>query len=277
MKHTATCVGEPASFINRISSSKAYALVSCSCQISHSQVDLTRHVPWRSGSGDCRSFSRMGPCQPALCNPSTSPSSDSTPHASPARHYRSMQGQKAERGPRGRYARLICRGCRARKIKCVLPSPVGPLDSPPAQAASCERCRNLDLECIIEHTSLGRPPAKRANRAKLASKSPQSDLSTPRSGRQDEEKASRLSDSIRQYLFSGAMDDNLMLQRSRNPTYSSADDDLLYHAMANTSTFIAGVLAKDPSFGSGIQLMSTWSTPLTEIVSHDLAITLDNL
>ncbi|PWY94513.1 hypothetical protein BO94DRAFT_553452 [Aspergillus sclerotioniger CBS 115572] len=184
-----------------------------------------------------------------------------------------MQGQKAERGPRGRYARLICRGCRARKIKCVLPSAaLGPLDYPTTQRNDCERCRNLDLECIIEHTSLGRP-AKRANRANISSKPPRSDPSdSPRSG-QD---VPKLSDSIRQYLFSGAMDDNLMLQRSRDVTDPS-DDDLLYHAMANTSTFIAGVLAKDASFGSGIRLMSTWSTPLTEIVSHGLAGELDNL
>ncbi|GAB1196503.1 hypothetical protein APSETT444_005774 [Aspergillus pseudonomiae] len=68
-----------------------------------------------------------------------------------------------------------------------------------------------------------------------------------------------------------------MLQRSRDATHPSSVDDDLYHSMANTSTFIAGVLAKDASFGADIQLMSTWSTPLTDIVSHDLAITLDNL
>ncbi|KAE8154188.1 hypothetical protein BDV25DRAFT_172606 [Aspergillus avenaceus] len=188
-----------------------------------------------------------------------------------------MQGQKAERGPRGRYARLICRGCRARKIKCVLPSPadLGPLGTPQSDTTSCERCRNLDLECIIEHTYLGRPAAKRANRANIAGKSDPS--VSPHSSPQDEEKASRLSDSIRQYLFSGAMDDNLILQRSRDATNPSLDDDRIYHAMANTGTFIAGVLAKDASFGSGIQLTSTWDTPLTDIVSHDLAITLDNL
>ncbi|KAI2903018.1 hypothetical protein CBS63078_6058 [Aspergillus niger] len=192
-----------------------------------------------------------------------------------------MQGQRAERGPRGKYARLICRGCRARKIKCVLPSSaasLGPLGTPQPPATSCERCRNLDLECIIENTPLGRPAAKRANRGNVASKSPQSDPSkSPRQGRHDDEKAAKLSDSIQQYLFSGAIDEKPMLQRSQDATDPASDDDGLYHAMANTGTFIAGVLAKNTTFGSDIQLVSTWSTPLTDIISHDLAATLDNL
>ncbi|PYH65912.1 Zn(II)2Cys6 transcription factor domain-containing protein [Aspergillus vadensis CBS 113365] len=193
-----------------------------------------------------------------------------------------MQGQRAQRGPRGKYARLICRGCRARKIKCVLACPVaslGPLGTPQPLATCCERCRNLDLECIVESTPLGRPPAKRANRGNLASKSPQADASNPpRPSPQHDEKAAKLSDSIQQYLFSGAiLDDHSMPQESLDATESTPDADRLYHAMANTSTFIAGVLAKDASFGSTIQLVSTWSTSLTDTVSHDLAAALDNL
>ncbi|GKZ34302.1 hypothetical protein AbraIFM66950_004530 [Aspergillus brasiliensis] len=192
-----------------------------------------------------------------------------------------MQGQKVERGPRGRYARLICRGCRARKIKCVLPSPaasLGPLGTPQPPATCCERCRHLDLECIIESTPLGRPAGKRANRGNVASRSPQSESSNaPCLDPQDDGKPPKLSDSIQDYLFSGAIDDNSLLQRPRDATGSASDDDRLYHAMANTSTFIAEVLAKDASFGSDIRLVSTWDTPLTDIVSHDLAATLDHL
>ncbi|GLB08454.1 hypothetical protein AtubIFM57258_004343 [Aspergillus tubingensis] len=194
-----------------------------------------------------------------------------------------MQGQRAQRGPRGKYARLICRGCRARKIKCVLACPVaslGPLGTPQPPATCCERCRNLDLECIVESTPLGRPAAKRANRGNVASKSPQPDTSSSsRPGLQDDEKAAKLSDSIQQYLFSGAiLDEHSMPQELPDATESTSDDNRrLYHAMANTSTFIAGVLAKHASFGSTIQLVSTWSTPLTDTVSHELAATLDNL
>lgn len=190
-----------------------------------------------------------------------------------------MQDQKTERGPRGRYARLICRGCRARKIKCVLPTAaeLGPLGAPQPESSCCERCRHLDLECIIERTYLGRPAAKRAKRA-ISNKSPKSDPSnSPGSSVNDEEKSSKLSDSIRQYLFSGAMDGNLMLQTSRDDLIASSGEDELYNSTINTSAFIASILGKDASFGAGIQLISTWDTPLTDIVSRELAISLDNL
>ncbi|KAJ5083172.1 hypothetical protein N7456_012599 [Penicillium angulare] len=190
-----------------------------------------------------------------------------------------MQGSKIERGPRGRYARLICRGCRARKIKCVLPSPagLGPLGTPQPEATCCERCRNLDLECIIERTYLGRPAAKRTKRT-ISSKSPKSELSnSPESSPLDEEKCFELSNSIRQYLFSGAMDDNLMLQRTRDNTGSAFGEDELYHSMSNASAFIASILAKDNSFGASIELIATWNHSLSTLVSVDLATTFDQL
>ncbi|KAJ6021476.1 hypothetical protein N7540_006980 [Penicillium herquei] len=184
--------------------------------------------------------------------------------------------QKNERGPRGKYARLICRGCRARKIKCVLPSTdLGPLGAPQPEATSCERCRNLDLECIIERTYLGHPAAKRAKRA-ISNKSPNSDISNSPESAQDEEKSVKLSDSIRQYLFSGAMDTNLMLQTTRDVNSVSGEEEL-YHSMTNTGSLIASILAKDASFGASIHLVSTWDTPLTDLVSCDLAITMDSL
>ncbi|BCR98436.1 Zn(II)2Cys6 transcription factor domain-containing protein [Aspergillus luchuensis] len=193
-----------------------------------------------------------------------------------------MQGQRAQRRPRGKYARLICRGCRARKIKCVLACPLaslGPLGTPQPPATCCERCRNLDLECIVESNPLGRPATKRANRGNVASNSPPPDTSnSPRPSPQHDEKAAKLSDSIQHYLFSGAiLDDHSMLQELPDAAESTSDADRLYHAMANTSSFIAGVLAKDASFGSTIQLVSDWSTSLTDTVSHDLAATLDKL
>ncbi|KAJ5736424.1 uncharacterized protein N7483_001549 [Penicillium malachiteum] len=138
-----------------------------------------------------------------------------------------------------------------------------PLGTPQPEATSCERCRNLDLEYIIERTYLGRPAAKRAKRA-IFNKSPNSDISNSPESAQDEEKSVKLSDSIRQYLFSGAMDTNLMLQTTRD-TNSSSGEEELYHSMTNTGSLIASILAKDASFGAGIQLVSTWDAPLTDL------------
>ena len=185
--------------------------------------------------------------------------------------------QKAERGPRGRYARLICRGCRARKIKCALPNPteIGPLGVPQSDKTCCDRCRNLDLECIIERSFLGRPAASRAKR--VVSKSPNSG-SLPSTGPSPEEneKSTKLSDSIRQYLFSGAIADNLMLQRNSRSGSEPAEEEI-FQTISDPASFIASILAKDESFGADIHLRSDWKMPLPDIINQELAMTLDNL
>lgn len=184
-----------------------------------------------------------------------------------------MQKQKIERGPRGRYARLICRGCRARKIKCILPSraDLGPLCSPQPESTSCERCRNLDLECFVEQTHLGRPAAKSVIRPMLSSR-PEGSAS---SRIQDEER-SKLSNSIRQFLFSSAMNVNLVESICGHTGALSNEDDL-YYSMTCIKAFVALVLAKDTSFGAGILLRTACDTPLTDIVSRELATSFNNL
>lgn len=184
-----------------------------------------------------------------------------------------MQKQKIERGPRGRYARLICRGCRARKIKCMLPSraDLGPLCSPQPESTSCERCRSLDLECFVEQTHLGRPAAKSVIRPMLSSRPAGS-----ASSRIHDEEGSKLSNSIRQYLFSGAMNINL-IESIYEHTGALSNEDDLYYSMTCIKAFVALVLAKDASFGAGILLRTACDTPLTDIVSHELAKSLDNL
>lgn len=83
-----------------------------------------------------------------------------------------MENPKAERGSRGRYARLICRGCRSRKIKYNLPDELGPLGPSQTPENSCERCRSLNLECIVERTTLGRPSLKRDGNARSRGANP---------------------------------------------------------------------------------------------------------
>lgn len=185
--------------------------------------------------------------------------------------------QKNERGPRGKYARLICRGCRARKIKCVLPSPaeIGPLGIPQSHSMCCERCRTLDLECVIERSFLGRPAANRAKR--VISQFPKSDSSpSTEPSLEDGEHSLKLPDSIRQYLFSGAINDSLMLQRNSRSGSEPAEEEI-FQTISDPASFIASILAKDDSFGADIHLISNWKTPLPDIISQELAMTLDNL
>ncbi|KAJ5722724.1 hypothetical protein N7488_000759 [Penicillium malachiteum] len=72
------------------------------------------------------------------------------------------------------------------------------------------------------------------------------------------------------------MDTNLMIQTTRD-TNSASGEEELYHSMTNTGSLIASILEKDASFGAGIQLVSTWDAPLTDLVSCDLAIMMDSL
>jgi hypothetical protein len=73
------------------------------------------------------------------------------------------QDATSKRQPRGNYARLICLNCRARKIKCTLPTDVSieASSSPQPQDRACTRCQQQSLDCIVDKTVLGRPAHKR--------------------------------------------------------------------------------------------------------------------
>lgn len=65
----------------------------------------------------------------------------------------------AVRKPRGAYSRLICLGCRERRIRCELPGDVerpGPGELKTTQTP-CHRCKRLGIPCTIRQTILGRP------------------------------------------------------------------------------------------------------------------------
>jgi hypothetical protein len=69
------------------------------------------------------------------------------------------------RKPRGAYARLVCLGCRERRIRCELPSDI---DIPePGELRTvqtpCYRCKRLGVPCIVRQTILGRPSAAADN------------------------------------------------------------------------------------------------------------------
>nr|POE86660.1 hypothetical protein CFP56_46844 [Quercus suber]POE87637.1 hypothetical protein CFP56_30226 [Quercus suber] len=61
--------------------------------------------------------------------------------------------------PRDAYSRLICLGCRQRRIRCELPSGVEiprPGELRPVQTP-CYRCKKLGIPCVVRRTVLGRP------------------------------------------------------------------------------------------------------------------------
>jgi hypothetical protein len=60
-------------------------------------------------------------------------------------------------------------------------------------------------------------------------------------------------------------------------TGALSNEDDLYYSMTCIKAFVALVLAKDTSFGAGILLRTACDTPLTDIVSRELATSFDNL
>lgn len=61
--------------------------------------------------------------------------------------------------PRGAYSRLICLGCRERRIKCELPDDVDIPDLNELRTVTtpCYRCEKLGIDCVVRRTRLGRP------------------------------------------------------------------------------------------------------------------------
>ncbi|KAL4740449.1 hypothetical protein BDV11DRAFT_169065 [Aspergillus similis] len=160
---------------------------------------------------------------------------------------------------RGRYARWICRGCRSRKIKCNLPDlheqdlvPGTLLQSP---EKSCERCRTLGLECIIERTTMGRPALKRG-------KPPSQTACNP----------PVTSIVIKDHLVSESNNDRGTTRESQ-----SLDEEKLFRSTVEYQYFFASVLANDRAFGAGIpRSIDPWTTPLVDLMDPDMAMALDH-
>ncbi|CAI6336185.1 unnamed protein product [Periconia digitata] len=66
---------------------------------------------------------------------------------------------KGRKRSRGAYSRLICIGCRERRIRCELPSGVEVPEPGELTTAEtpCYRCKRLGIPCKIRQTVLGRP------------------------------------------------------------------------------------------------------------------------
>lgn len=66
---------------------------------------------------------------------------------------------------RDRYSRLICLGCRERRIRCELPSEVEIPNRGELRTVQtpCYRCQRLGLPCVIRQTILGRPSPERSS------------------------------------------------------------------------------------------------------------------
>lgn len=71
----------------------------------------------------------------------------------------SEQPPASSKRQRGAYSRLICLGCRGRRIKCELPDDVVVPDAEELRTVAdpCYRCKKLGVPCVVRRTKLGRP------------------------------------------------------------------------------------------------------------------------
>lgn len=179
----------------------------------------------------------------------------------------------SERVRRGKYARLICRGCRSRKIKCVLPCvhDLGPLNTPQPIEKCCDRCRNLNLECVVDYTLLGRPQSKRSRLQHSEDRSPNSHSdSVP-----DEGIPVISSLDIKDFLFADEGNGILSKDRQPDPTHAMRKEEI-FQSMIQANYFFISVLAKDRAFGADIpRATSNWNTPLPDLISHEMAASFD--
>jgi hypothetical protein len=176
-----------------------------------------------------------------------------------------MRGQRNERRPRGKYARLICQRCRSRKIKCMLPNPeqIELSDGPQGPDQACDRCRNFNLECIVERTMLGRPAVNRGRRSGSAVDGGAGDA--------------ELLD-IKEYMWSGDAEEPLQIKHHQGPAAKSKHPSKqdVFESIIDPACFLSLILANNPVFGSNIVHSTTpWSGFLPDLIDDELAVSLD--
>ncbi|KAJ5691988.1 hypothetical protein N7462_001411 [Penicillium macrosclerotiorum] len=137
---------------------------------------------------------------------------------------------------------------------------MGSLGAPQPLETSSERCCNLDLECIVGRTCLGRPASKRTQRKLPQTRS----LANPESFKyKDNEIPAALSGlEIKEYLFSDVAEDAVTpLHPGTNPeSIQRPGKGNVFQSMTEAGSFISLVLSNDTEFGSKItHATSSWS------------------
>ena len=174
---------------------------------------------------------------------------------------------------REKYSKLICLGCRARRIRCVLPdtSIVPSVDPQPADK-TCQRCQHNGLDCIVDYTTLGRPAQKR-NRGVVANPDQQDDSSSNKP-REDFEET--ITQDVDDFLLSRPEVDEsgattvVSMQRKR-PSKKEVSE-----AMTSAFHLLAALLAKDKHFASSIGSQPLVHQSILELVNDENAALLDN-
>ncbi|KAK3704703.1 hypothetical protein LTR37_013677 [Vermiconidia calcicola] len=174
---------------------------------------------------------------------------------------------------REKYSRLICLGCRARRIRCVLPDTnISPSPQPQPPETACQRCAQNGLDCIVDYTTLGRPSQKR-NRSDYSS-GQHSNVDPSVAQRADTNFEDDVSNDVEHFLLSypetnGGVAGTADAQRLQ-PTKSER-----LEATFGVFSLLPALVARDKHFASSIGSQPMVTTSILEVVDEQASVLLD--
>jgi hypothetical protein len=182
-------------------------------------------------------------------------------------------GDQPARQPRGSYAKLICLNCRARKIKCNLPTDVQiePSQHPQPPERACTRCEQQGLDCIVDKTVLGRPAQKR--RRPEQQKGEGEDLANEAPG--DEED---LDPGVQDFVLSDLRDEvhDIDVQVTATAARTRPSKREVFESLTDSTHLFSALMARDTSFGSlAFQATENEALDVTKLVDKGLTSVLD--
>ena len=171
---------------------------------------------------------------------------------------------------REKYSKLICFGCRARRIRCLLPdTDIQPSSEPQPTGKACHRCQQNGFDCIVDHTTLGRPAQKR-NHVDQASNVQQTTGPSeqhPPSGQIEDINDENVGDFLltRARRKDGGPDD----ARAR-PSKSE-----IVQAMISPFHLLSALLSRDKHFATSIVPKQVPAGSILDVVNDHLTVLLD--
>ena len=180
--------------------------------------------------------------------------------------------EHSTRQPRGSYAKLICLNCRARKIKCNLPTDVQIEPSEHAQPPerACTRCQQQGLDCVVDRTVLGRPAQKRRRPEQLRGKG----KSLIGEGAEDDEE---LDPNVEDFVLSDLRDEvrDIDVQSKAHARARPSKRDI-FESLTDSAHLLSALMARDANFASLVfERTAEVAVDVTRLVDNDLTILLD--
>lgn len=174
---------------------------------------------------------------------------------------------------REKYSKLICLGCRARRIRCALPdTDVQPSSQPQPPDKACQRCLQNGIACVVDYTTLGRPAQKR-NRVDQASNVQQTvEQSGPQPHIADFEDVT--SPDVEDYLLSRpeTNSDGTPAAKAKQQLPTKSE---MFEAVFSPFHLLSALLSKDRNFASSIGSQPLVQQAITDIVDERVSHLLD--